>query len=312
MQETDKIWMNGELVDWARREGPRRQSTGSTTASGVFEGIRCYETPEGPGRLPACRSPPAAARTPRKLLYMDIPYSVEELREATHELVARERPRRPATSARSRSSATASSESHARRQPRRDGDHELPLGRLPRRGGPDERGSRATVSSWKRVGPNVIPHVAKATGIYLNSMLATTEAQRAGYDEAIMLTRDGYVADGPGREHLRRQGRRASSRRRSRRRSCRASPATRSSSRAGPRLPGRGDAHHPHRPRPRGRGVHARDRDGGDAGARGRRARDRRRPDHARAPAARTSTPSTAATHAGAHWLDVVERHSRA
>ena len=54
------------------------------------------------------------------------------------------------------------------------------------------------VSSWERVGPNVIPHVAKATGIYLNSMLATTEARRAGYDEAIMLTRDGYVADGPG------------------------------------------------------------------------------------------------------------------
>ena len=54
------------------------------------------------------------------------------------------------------------------------------------------------ISSWERVGPNVIPHVAKATGIYLNSMLATTEARRAGYDEAIMLTRDGYVADGPG------------------------------------------------------------------------------------------------------------------
>ena len=59
-------------------------------------------------------------------------------------------------------------------------------------------GITTMVSSWERVGPNVIPHVAKATGIYLNSMLATTEARRAGYDEAIMLTRDGYVADGPG------------------------------------------------------------------------------------------------------------------
>jgi branched-chain amino acid aminotransferase len=54
------------------------------------------------------------------------------------------------------------------------------------------------VSSWKRVGPNTIPHVAKATGVYLNSMLATHEARRSGYDEAIMLTDDGYVADGPG------------------------------------------------------------------------------------------------------------------
>ena len=59
-------------------------------------------------------------------------------------------------------------------------------------------GISAKISSWERVGPNVIPHVAKATGIYLNSMLATTEARQAGYDEAIMLTRDGYVADGPG------------------------------------------------------------------------------------------------------------------
>jgi branched-chain amino acid aminotransferase len=59
-------------------------------------------------------------------------------------------------------------------------------------------GISAKISSWERVGPNVIPHVAKATGIYLNSMLATTEARRAGYDEAIMLNAEGYVADGPG------------------------------------------------------------------------------------------------------------------
>src|SRR5437867_9315953 len=49
-------------------------------------------------------------------------------------------------------------------------------------------GIRAKISTWQRVGPNVIPHVSKATGIYLNSMLAVTEANRAGYDEAILLT----------------------------------------------------------------------------------------------------------------------------
>ncbi len=54
------------------------------------------------------------------------------------------------------------------------------------------------ISSWKRVGPNTIPHAAKATGVYLNSMLATHEARRCGYDEAILLTDDGYIADGPG------------------------------------------------------------------------------------------------------------------
>ena len=72
------------------------------------------------------------------------------------------------------------------------------MGRLPRRGRRSTNGITAKISSWQRVGPNVIPHVAKATGVYLNSMLATTEAQRAGYDEGILLTADGYVADGPG------------------------------------------------------------------------------------------------------------------
>ena len=59
-------------------------------------------------------------------------------------------------------------------------------------------GIRAKISSWKRVGANTIPHVAKATGVYLNSMLAVMEAQRGGYDEAILLTAEGYVADGSG------------------------------------------------------------------------------------------------------------------
>src|SRR4029453_13043376 len=61
-----------------------------------------------------------------------------------------------------------------------------------------QNGIRAKVSSWQRIGPNVIPHVAKATGVYLNSMLAVTEANNAGYDEAILLTAEGYVADGSG------------------------------------------------------------------------------------------------------------------
>jgi branched-chain amino acid aminotransferase len=43
-----------------------------------------------------------------------------------------------------------------------------------------KNGIRAKISSWQRIGPNVIPHVAKATGVYLNSMLAVQEAQRAG------------------------------------------------------------------------------------------------------------------------------------
>jgi branched-chain amino acid aminotransferase len=61
-----------------------------------------------------------------------------------------------------------------------------------------KQGIRAKISSWQRVSPNVVPHVSKATGVYLNSMLAVTEANNAGYDEAILLTPEGTVADGSG------------------------------------------------------------------------------------------------------------------
>ena len=59
-------------------------------------------------------------------------------------------------------------------------------------------GIRTKISTWQRIPANVVPHASKATGVYLNSMLAVNEAQRAGYDEAIMLTPEGTVADGPG------------------------------------------------------------------------------------------------------------------
>src|SRR5207237_9573569 len=61
-----------------------------------------------------------------------------------------------------------------------------------------QNGIRTKISTWQRVPPNVIPHASNATGGYLKSMLAVSEAQRAGYDEAIMLTPEGNVADGPG------------------------------------------------------------------------------------------------------------------
>ena len=57
------------------------------------------------------------------------------------------------------------------------------------------RGIRAKVSTWIRMPSNVIPHASKATGIYLNSMLAVQEAALGGYEEAILLTEKGYIAD---------------------------------------------------------------------------------------------------------------------
>jgi branched-chain amino acid aminotransferase len=57
---------------------------------------------------------------------------------------------------------------------------------------------KVSVSSWNRLGNNIIPPQAKSTGGYLNSGLATTEAILNGFDEAILLTDRGHVSEGPG------------------------------------------------------------------------------------------------------------------
>ena len=194
MRETEKIWMNGELVDWADAH-VHVGVHGLHYGSGVFEGIRCYETEEGPSVFRLVEHLKRLESSAR-LLYMELPYSVEEIRAATHELIA----------------VNGLPECYVR-PIAFYGYGELGVSTA---GNPVEvvimswpwgaylgedslrQGITAKISSWKRIGPNVIPHVAKATGIYLNSMLATTEAKRAGYDEAILLTDDGYVADGPG------------------------------------------------------------------------------------------------------------------
>jgi branched-chain amino acid aminotransferase len=194
MRETKKVWMNGELVDWA--DATIHVGThGLHYGSGVFEGIRAYETERGTAVFRLHEHLERLVNS-AELLSMELPYSIDELRTACWELI---------------------------------GVNELPscylrpivyygygeLG-VSAAGNPVDvvvmswpwgsylgeealaQGIRAKISSWQRIGPNVIPHTAKATGIYLNSMLATMEVRRAGYEEAILLTPDGYVADGPG------------------------------------------------------------------------------------------------------------------
>jgi branched-chain amino acid aminotransferase len=194
MQETDKIWMNGELVDWADAK-VHVGAHGLHYGSGVFEGIRCYETDKGPAVF-RLQDHLQRLEDSAKVLFMDLPYSTAELRAATHELVAANGlPScylRPIAFFGYGELGVA-----AAGNPVDVAIISFPWGAYLGEDG-QKNGISAMVSSWERVGPNVIPHVAKATGIYLNSMLATTEARRAGYDEAIMLTRDGYVADGPG------------------------------------------------------------------------------------------------------------------
>ena len=194
MQETEKIWMNGELVDWADAK-VHVGTHGLHYGSGVFEGIRCYETAKGPAVF-RLQDHLKRLEDSARVLYMDMPYSIAELRAATHELVnANGLPScyvRPIVFygyGELGVSATGN--------PVDVVIISFPWGAYLGEEG-QATGITACISSWERVGPNVIPHAAKATGIYLNSMFATMDAKRAGFDEAIMLTRDGYVADGPG------------------------------------------------------------------------------------------------------------------
>ncbi|MBA3401988.1 MAG: branched-chain amino acid transaminase [Actinobacteria bacterium] len=194
MQETEKIWVNGELVDWADAK-IHVGVHGLHYGSGVFEGIRCYETEKGPAVF-RLLDHLQRLQDSAKVLYMDLPYSTADLRAATHELVA-------ANGLPTCYVRPIAFYGYGELGVATTGNPvdvviiSFPWGAYLGEDG-QQAGISTMVSSWERVGPNVIPHVAKATGIYLNSMLATTEARRAGYDEAIMLTGDGFVADGPG------------------------------------------------------------------------------------------------------------------
>src|SRR2546421_12677649 len=86
MQPTEKIWMNGELVDWDDAK-IHVGAHGLHYGTGVFEGIRCYGTERGPAVF-RLREHLARLESSAKLLYMALPYSVDELREATHELLS--------------------------------------------------------------------------------------------------------------------------------------------------------------------------------------------------------------------------------
>jgi branched-chain amino acid aminotransferase len=194
MRETEKIWMNGEFVDWADAK-IHVGAHGLHYGTGVFEGIRCYETPRGSAvfRLTDhLKRLDASAR----LLHMELPYSVEELRDVSLELIGRnglpECYLRPIAFFGYGELGVATAGN-----PVDVVVMSWPWGTYLGEEGL-KNGIRAKISSWKRVGPNTIPHAAKATGIYLNSMLAVNEANRAGYDEAILLTDEGFVADGSG------------------------------------------------------------------------------------------------------------------
>ena len=188
---TSKIWMNGELVDWDQARIHVLTHT-LHYGMGVFEGIRAYETSQGPAVF-RLTDHIVRLHNSAKIVGMELPYTVDELVEATKATVA----------------ATGLPGCYVR-PIAYFGYGEMGLNTLPCTVdvaiacwpwgaylGDDAltKGVRMKISSWTRHEHNTMPPASKTTGNYVNSSLAKVEALNAGYDEAIMLASNGLVAE---------------------------------------------------------------------------------------------------------------------
>ncbi|MGZ8603802.1 MAG: branched-chain amino acid transaminase [Actinomycetota bacterium] len=192
--EAEKIWMDGVLVDW-RDAKIHVLSHAVHYGTGVFEGIRAYETPKGAAVWHLDEHLKRLFRS-AKLYHMDLPYSREAITEATKEVIR----------------ANGLNACYVRPVAMR-GYGEMGVNPLNAPVnvfiavwpwgaylGVDalEQGVRIKIASWRRNSQNSMPAAAKATGQYINSVLAKVESLKAGYDEAIMLNEAGFITDGSG------------------------------------------------------------------------------------------------------------------
>ena len=192
--EVEKIWMDGELVDW-RNATVHVLSHALHYGSAVFEGIRAYETSRGPAVWHLDEHLRRLERS-AKLYHMDLPYSHQALVEATKDVIRANGLRacyiRPLAFR-----GYGEMGVNPLKAPINVTIAVWPWGAYL---GEDalELGVRIKISSWRRNGQNSLPAGAKASGQYINSVLAKVESLKAGYDEAIMLNEAGTVTDGSG------------------------------------------------------------------------------------------------------------------
>ena len=192
--EVEKIWKDGELVDWADAN-VHVLSHAVHYGSGVFEGIRAYETARGPAVWHLDEHLKRLFRS-AKLYHMEIPYSIEAITDATKDVIR----------------ANGLDACYVRPLVLR-GYGEMGVNPLNAPVnvfiavwpwgaylGEDalEQGVRIKISSWRRNSQNALPSSAKASGQYINGVLAKIESLKAGYDEAVMLNEQGFITDGSG------------------------------------------------------------------------------------------------------------------
>jgi branched-chain amino acid aminotransferase len=188
---TEKIWFNGELIPWDDAKIHVLTHT-LHYGMGVFEGIRAYETDDGPAAFRLTDHMRRMDQSAR-ILMMPMPYSVDELVQAVKDTVR----------------STGLPACYIR-PIAYYGYGEMGLNTLPCSVdvavacwpwgaylGDDSltQGVRMKISSWARHDHNIMPPAAKTTGNYANSSLAKVEALKAGYDEALLLNRAGFVSE---------------------------------------------------------------------------------------------------------------------
>jgi branched-chain amino acid aminotransferase len=188
---TEKIWMDGELVPWGEAN-VHILTHALHYGYGVFEGIRAYATSQGPAVF-RLTDHIVRLMNSAKIMLIDVPFSFEEIVEATKETVR-----------------VNNIDSCNIRPIIYTGYGEMGLNPMPCPVNVaiavwpwgtylgDEgikHGVRLKISSWQRHDPNAIPPAVKATGMYINSSLAKVEALKSGYDEAALLSPQGYVSE---------------------------------------------------------------------------------------------------------------------
>lgn len=193
MEPTKYIWFDGEMVPWAEAN-VHVLSHALHYGTGIFEGIRAYETPDGT-EVFRLADHMARLHQSAKAYNMKIEWSVEELVEAAKETLRVNGLEsgyvRPITFLELGALGLNPSGAKVRTAiiTWRWGAY---LGEEGVR-----NGIRVSVSSWRRFPNTAFPN-AKATGTYINSILAKMEAVNAGFDEAIMLNQDGVISEGSG------------------------------------------------------------------------------------------------------------------
>jgi branched-chain amino acid aminotransferase len=161
--------------------------------TGCFEGIRAYWNPNQEQLFAVLMKPHfARLRQSAKILQIELPYTDEEMIDATVEILRRNGYREDVYV---RPLAFKSAEEIGVRLHNLKESFAIytaPFGAYV----DVDKGIRCMVSSWRRIDDNAAPARAKVTGIYINSALAKTEANQNGFDEAIVLTQDGHVSEG--------------------------------------------------------------------------------------------------------------------